>query len=125
MFEPFFTTKGPGKGTGLGLSTVSGLVEQSGGYVTVDSAPGVGTTVTTLLAGGRRLDRARRRGAVRPRRSSGTETILLVEDETGVRQLIGKVLERYGYKVLPARTPSTPSPSKRATPSRSTCSSAT
>jgi PAS domain S-box-containing protein len=102
VFEPFFTTKGAGKGTGLGLSTVAGLAEQSGGFVTLDSTPGIGTTVTTYWPA---VD-----GTIEPAAADspattleGTETILLVEDETGVRQLIGKVLERYGYKVLPAR----------------------
>jgi PAS domain S-box-containing protein len=101
-FEPFFTTKGAGKGTGLGLSTVAGLVEQSGGYITIDSTPDVGTTVTTYwpVVEDSIADVAET-ASTGP--LEGTETILLVEDETGVRQLIGKVLERYGYKVLPAR----------------------
>ena len=102
VFEPFFTTKGVGKGTGLGLSTVAGLIEQSAGFVTIDSAPGVGTTVTTYWPA---VDDSIEPAEVEPPAATlvGTETILLVEDETGVRQLIGKVLERYGYKVLPAR----------------------
>jgi CheY-like chemotaxis protein len=102
VFEPFFTTKGVGTGTGLGLSTVAGLVEQSGGFVTIDSAPGVGTTVSTYWPS---VDDSIEPAEVEPPTATlvGTETILLVEDETGVRQLIGKVLERYGYKVLPAR----------------------
>jgi two-component system, cell cycle sensor histidine kinase and response regulator CckA len=100
-FEPFFTTKGAGKGTGLGLSTVAGLAEQSGGFVTIDSAPGAGTTVTTYWpAVDDSIEPAMEESS--PATLNGTETILLVEDETGVRQLIGKVLERYGYKVLPA-----------------------
>jgi PAS domain S-box-containing protein len=101
IFEPFFTTKGPGKGTGLGLSTVFGLVQQSGGYITVDSAPGAGTTVTTYWPA---VTDAVPAPAVRaPARITGTETILLVEDESGVRHLIGQVLERNGYTVLYAR----------------------
>ena len=101
-FEPFFTTKGAAKGTGLGLSTVAGLVEQSGGYITIDSTPGAGTTVTTYWPA---VDDSIEPASDGPSIGTleGTETILLVEDETGVRQLIGKVLERYGYKVLPAR----------------------
>ena len=101
IFEPFFTTKGPGKGTGLGLSTVFGLVQQSGGYITVESEPGLGTTVTTYWPA---VTDAVAAAAVRPpARVGGTETILLVEDETGVRHLIGQVLERHGYTVLYAR----------------------
>jgi two-component system cell cycle sensor histidine kinase/response regulator CckA len=101
-FEPFFTTKGAAKGTGLGLSTVAGLVEQSGGWITIDSTPGKGTTVTTYWPA---VDDSIEPIPAGPSTGTleGTETILLVEDETGVRQLIGKVLERYGYKVLPAR----------------------
>ena len=100
--EPFFTTKGPGSGTGLGLSTVSGLVEQSGGYITIDSTLGVGTIVTTYWPV---VDAPVDSAMLPPSESTleGTETILLVEDATGVRSLIGKVLERYGYTVLPAR----------------------
>ncbi len=102
LFEPFFTTKGPGKGTGLGLSTVLALVEQSGGYVTVDSTLGVGTIVTTYWP---RVDEAIESVAARSSVPTieGTETILLVEDETAVRLFIGKALERYGYRILSAR----------------------
>jgi nitrogen-specific signal transduction histidine kinase/CheY-like chemotaxis protein len=103
VFEPFFTTKGPAKGTGLGLSTVYGLVQQSGGYLTVESTPGVGTTVTTYLP---TVDDVVESAAGRPRSAQtleGTETILLVEDEAGVRNLMRKILERYGYRVLHAR----------------------
>jgi two-component system, cell cycle sensor histidine kinase and response regulator CckA len=101
IFEPFFTTKGPGKGTGLGLSTVFGLVQQSGGYITVESTPGEGTTVTTYWPAV--TDAVPSAVARPPARVGGTETILLVEDETGVRHLIGQVLERHGYIVLYAR----------------------
>jgi two-component system, cell cycle sensor histidine kinase and response regulator CckA len=101
IFEPFFTTKAPGKGTGLGLSTVFGLVQQSGGYITVDSEPGAGTTVTTYWPAVTDAVAAATERA--PARIGGTETILLVEDESGVRHLIGQVLERNGYTVLYAR----------------------
>jgi CheY-like chemotaxis protein len=103
VFEPFYTTKGPGKGTGLGLSTVFGLVEQSDGFITIASAPGVGTIVTTYWP---TVDDPIEFIAEVHRVSptlEGTETILLVEDETEVRHLIGKVLERYGYTVLQAQ----------------------
>ena len=93
VFEPFFTTKPAGKGTGLGLATVHGIVKQSGGYITIDSAPGAGTTVTTYLPSVN----------VTPA-PAGSETILLVEDEPGVRQLMQRTLERSGYTVLKAPT---------------------
>jgi signal transduction histidine kinase/ActR/RegA family two-component response regulator len=102
IFEPFFTTKGPASGTGLGLSTVFGLVQQSGGHITVDSAPGVGTTVTSYWPVVEDEVAAAAPLATNPARR-GTETILLVEDDAGVRYLIGKVLERHGYDVLTAR----------------------
>ena len=105
IFEPFFTTKEPGKGTGLGLSTVYGIVHQSGGHIGVDSAPGRGTTFTIYLPrtaaptpspAGRREDSAM---------VGGSETILLVEDETEVRQLTQDVLEACGYTVLATGDP--------------------
>jgi CheY-like chemotaxis protein len=104
IFEPFFTTKEPGKGTGLGLAMVYGIVEQAGGYVWVDSAPAQGATFKILLP--------LVEGAVPPppnldlapaHFSSGTKTILLVEDEENVRAFVRKILEKSGYKVLEAR----------------------
>jgi two-component system cell cycle sensor histidine kinase/response regulator CckA len=101
LFEPFFTTKEKGKGTGLGLATVFGIVKQSGGYVDVASAPGAGTTFRVYLP---RSD-ARTTSGVRPRVSSrsGSETVLVVEDEAAVRNLVRAVLERKGYVVLVAQ----------------------
>ncbi len=102
IFEPFFTTKGPGKGTGLGLATAHGIVEQAGGHLGVDTAVGAGTTFTVHLP--RVGDRAQggrvRSGA--PVAPSGTETILLVEDEDGVRSLARHILAGRGYTVLEA-----------------------
>jgi len=100
-FEPFFTTKGPAKGTGLGLATVYGIVHQSGGYVTIESTPGVGTTVTTYLpAVAEALDVSPDRAAARV--LSGSETILLAEDDASVRGLIVRTLSRHGYHILEA-----------------------
>jgi CheY-like chemotaxis protein len=102
LFEPFFTTKEPGKGTGLGLSTVYGIVKQSGGHIAVHSEVGVGTTFNCYLprteheSGG---SKAPSRILTPPR---GTETILLAEDEPGVRALTRVILEGCGYKVLEA-----------------------
>jgi signal transduction histidine kinase/CheY-like chemotaxis protein len=103
MFDPFFTTKAPGKGTGLGLSTVYGFVRQCGGYIGVRSAPGQGTSIELLLP------RTESAAIVTPTPSSmieapgdGMATVLLAEDEEGVRQLAIEALERRGYRVLPA-----------------------
>ena len=102
IFEPFFTTKEKGKGTGLGLSTVYGIVKQSGGYVFVQSELGHGTAFTIYLP---RVDEpCDVPGLSQPSPSSagGSETIMLVEDEESVRQLVRETLESRGYRVLEA-----------------------
>lgn len=101
IFEPFFTTKEPGKGTGLGLSTVYGIVEQAGGRIRVESEPGAGSTFHLYLPkaeSGAEL-------VVKPDNvvpAAGSETILVVEDQDGLRDLIIEVLHESGYQVLSA-----------------------
>ncbi len=104
LFEPFFTTKPPGKGTGLGLSTVFGIVKQCGGSLEVYSEPGRGSSVKIYFP---RIDQTVPAEAeVRRRKlSRGTETILLVEDDEMVRNLVRETLEREGYKVIGAGDP--------------------
>jgi PAS domain S-box-containing protein len=109
IFEPFFTTKEPGKGTGLGLAVVHGIVQQSGGWIHVNSAPGLGTTfqigfpvappaATTRLA-------TASAGPGSGRRWGGSETILVVEDEPALRRLAALGLRKHGYHVLAADGP--------------------
>jgi CheY-like chemotaxis protein len=102
IFEPFFTTKEKGKGTGLGLSTVYGIVKQSGGYVFVQSEPSRGTTFTIYFP---RVEEPCDVLGTTPAAlgaAAGTETVLLVEDEDSVRQLVRETLEARGYRVLEA-----------------------
>jgi two-component system cell cycle sensor histidine kinase/response regulator CckA len=106
IFEPFFTTKGPGRGTGLGLSTVYGIVKQSGGQIWADSEPGKGSTfkiyLPAVLTAG-----SEPKGAAVPNRGEtrGTETVLVLEDETSVRKLVQAMLGQQGYNILEAGTP--------------------
>jgi two-component system, cell cycle sensor histidine kinase and response regulator CckA len=102
IFEPFFTTKGRGKGTGLGLSTVYGIVKQSGGEITVTSAPGEGSAFRIYLPAVNRAAAAGANASPALERKRGTETVLLAEDEAGLRQLVREVLEGNGYTVLQA-----------------------
>jgi CheY-like chemotaxis protein len=101
IFEPFFTTKGIGQGTGLGLSTVYGIIKQSDGYVWAYSEPGQGTTFKIYLP--------LRAGTVSqgkpdsvPGQAMTGETILVVEDDAGVRHMMTRALEDAGYRVVPA-----------------------
>jgi signal transduction histidine kinase len=100
IFEPFFTTKEPGKGTGLGLSMVYGIVQQSGGTIDLDSAPGKGTTfriefpASSAEKSEQRVD-SRDEGFPR-----GTETVLLIEDEPELRELARRTLDSLGYEVI-------------------------
>jgi PAS domain S-box-containing protein len=101
VFEPFFTTKEQGKGTGLGLATVHGIIEQSNGAIEIESEPGEGSTFRVFLPvahEGADPDRV-----VTPLADTrGSETLLLVEDEEMVRQLVGRVLRELGYEVFEA-----------------------
>ena len=102
IFEPFFTTKGKDEGTGLGLATVYGIVKQSGGHIWVESEPGHGTSFKIYLP---RLGKLSKRlpAGQRPLNDlGGTETILLVEDDSSVRRLAINVLLENGYQVLGA-----------------------
>jgi PAS domain S-box-containing protein len=106
MFEPFFTTKAPGKGTGLGLATVYGVVKHSDGWIWVNSEPGRGTTFQIYLP---RVQESRDE-EIRVKQSDtapslatapkGTETVLVVEDQDGIRDIVRESLRRNGYKVL-------------------------
>jgi two-component system cell cycle sensor histidine kinase/response regulator CckA len=102
IFEPFFTTKEKGKGTGLGLSTVYGIVKQSNGYVFAESEPGTGTTFYVYLP--RVEDSAEELSPAKSQQNEagGCETVLLVEDEESVRELVCVTLASRGYNVLEA-----------------------
>ena len=106
IFEPFFTTKETGKGTGLGLATVYGIVTQSGGYISVYSELGHGTTFKVYLpAAPGIVEAAGRIEEGEQPAPSGTGTVLVVEDEDAVRSLAVTILERAGYNVFSARNP--------------------
>jgi two-component system cell cycle sensor histidine kinase/response regulator CckA len=105
VFEPFFTTKPVGEGTGLGLSTVYGIVQQSNGFVAVESEPGNGTSFRIFLP--RVLQRGGAASEVPPEPGDAGDAgrrarILLVEDDDGVRQLTARMLRQYGYDILVA-----------------------
>ena len=100
IFEPFFTTKEVGKGTGLGLATVYGIVKQHGGHITVDSRPDQGTAFRIYLPAVRATVDQEEEKTVSVKR--GSETILIAEDNEGVRHFVRDVLQKYGYETIEA-----------------------
>jgi len=101
IFEPFFTTKEQGKGTGLGLSTVYGIVQQTGAHMAVESEPGKGATFCIYFQRAEGV-LPEEQGPVVSELALGSETILVVEDQAGLRTLMCEILRRNGYAVLPA-----------------------
>jgi CheY-like chemotaxis protein len=101
IFEPFYTTKPVGKGTGFGLSTCYGIIKQAGGYIWVDSEPGIGTTLEIYLPRVHQdvQERASPRVVADHR---GTEAVLVAEDDDQVRKLIARTLTQLGYRVFEA-----------------------
>jgi two-component system, cell cycle sensor histidine kinase and response regulator CckA len=106
IFEPFFTTKEVGKGTGMGLATIYGIVEQNSGFINVTSKPGHGSTFKVYLP--RQSDPATQESEASPDPIDlqGDETILVVEDEMSHLQMVKLMIEKYGYRVLTAASPS-------------------
>ena len=103
VFEPFFTTKEVGKGTGLGLSTVYGIVKQNEGSVYVESQPGKGTTIRVNWPVNDELLEKEAEIETEQKDYSGSERILLVEDDNGVRNFAASTLSSFGYRVTEAR----------------------
>jgi two-component system cell cycle sensor histidine kinase/response regulator CckA len=99
LFETFFTTKEPGKGTGLGMATVYGIVTRSGGSVGVDSEVGRGTSFKVYFPRADGAETATDAPAPHARSSAGTQTVLVVDDEEGLRELAKRLLLRQGYTV--------------------------
>jgi two-component system cell cycle sensor histidine kinase/response regulator CckA len=102
VFEPFYTTKGRDKGTGLGLATVYGIVKQNDGFIYVDSEIQKGSTFNVYLPSTDEKSKDETRSAVEDEKLKGTETILLVEDDEGVRIVTHSTLQKYGYTVIAA-----------------------
>jgi two-component system cell cycle sensor histidine kinase/response regulator CckA len=102
IFEPFFTTKGPGTGTGLGLATVYGIITQSGGAIEVHSTPGQGSTFRIYLPQAEARVESEEAMCPAVALPVGSETILVVEDEVQVRELVQEILQAGGYTVLTA-----------------------
>jgi len=102
IFDPFYTTKEKGKGTGLGLSTIYGIVKQNNGFIWVYSEPGQGSTFKIYLPKVKRDVKEEEKGQTTVENLSGSETVLIVEDDTSIRKLAQKSLQPHGYRVLVA-----------------------
>ena len=105
IFEPFFTTKEAGRGTGLGLAVVFGIVKQSKGHIQVQSKPGFGTRFRIYLPTAERPVPCMQEPQLSSKKQLGSETILVVEDQTAVRQLVSTALQKHGYRVISAPGP--------------------
>jgi two-component system cell cycle sensor histidine kinase/response regulator CckA len=103
IFEPFYSTKEKGKGTGLGLSTVYGIVKQNKGFIWVYSEPGQGTTFKIYMPRAEEKVKTEEKVQTSEKHLSGSETVLVVEDDDSLRNLAQKTLRQYGYRVLTAR----------------------
>jgi CheY-like chemotaxis protein len=106
IFEPFFTTKEVGQGTGLGLATVYGIVQQSGGHIRVTSELGRGTAFKIYFPRLDEIPTAKENKEGETTTAAGSGTLLIVEDDSAVRQVAARVLRDRGYTVLEARRPS-------------------
>ena len=100
VFDPYFTTKRVGEGTGLGLATVHGIIHSMGGSINIDSEPGTGTHVEILLPSAGKLDATERLAPAPQQVLRGSETVMLVDDEQSILQMLRAGLERQGYKTL-------------------------
>jgi PAS domain S-box-containing protein len=102
MFDPFYSTRGTGKGTGLGLATVHGIIRQHGGWIEVDSAPNKGTTFKIYLPRAGASAQPVQASVPSETLARGTETVLVVEDEPGVRMAACTILSSCGYQIMQA-----------------------
>ena len=105
IFEPFFTTKEAGRGTGLGLAVVFGIVKQSKGHIQVQSKPAYGSRFRIYLPIATQSAAITQERQTAPSERAGSETILVVEDQTAVRQLVSTALQEHGYRVISAPSP--------------------
>ncbi len=104
LFEPFFTTKEKGKGTGLGLSTAYGIVQQSGGHINCHSVPGQGSVFTIHLPATDELPVESAQAPIPSPTAAAGETILVIEDDPSIREIVRRTLDREGYSVVTAST---------------------
>lgn len=105
VFDPFFTTKEPGRGTGLGLATIYGIVHQNNGFILLESAEGQGTTFQIFFPRHTEMVQREETGVLEQKQTGGSETILIVEDEESIMEMMKLILEQQGYNVLTALSP--------------------